>query len=478
MARYREYNQRQMFLAPVQPEVVLKNNGLANEINRFVEECVPIERFSAKAENEESGAEAIHPRLMLKIIFYSYASGVTTSRGMEKRLAEDVIYQVLAANETMDHSTICNFMNRYGVEITKVFEDLGYLLWKMGFIDLEFVAVDGTKIEANASRERAASVQEYRSLQNELTGRIEGWLKKVQQDSLMEAEEKSLEKMRKKREKIHQVLEEIKSHKIDAEETTPIHLSDPDARVMRDKNRTYIGYNAQAAVDGKNDFIVAHNVFHQAADNPLFQTMIESVKQTTGNDLKETEIAADAGYFSSENLVYAQRQDLNIFLPEGQGEGGKKEVSTEGITSRDCHLEIQDSIRRLTCPGNQVMETTKALHHGKGKLYYVFSPERNTCENCSLREKCYGNTKRKVFKVKKEYFDALLLRKEMTQKLSSLVGKSRMLDRASTIEHVFGFINDALSFRRFFHRGLDKVRLIWSILCTAYNLRRLAALNC
>ncbi|MCI0443943.1 IS1182 family transposase [bacterium] len=455
----------------------MKNNGLANEINRFVEECVPIERFSAKAENEESGAEAIHPRLILKIIFYSYASGVTTSRAMEKRLMEDVVYQVLAANETMDHSTICNFMNRYRSEIIKVFEDLGYLLWKMGYIDLEFVAVDGTKIEANTSRERAASVQEYRLLESELTHRIEDWLKKAEQYSLMEGEKKNLERITKKRQKIHQVLEEIKSHKIDAEETTRIHLSDPDARLMKDKDRTYIGYNAQAAVDGKNDFIVGHNIFQQAADNPLFQPMIESVKQNSGKDLKETEIAADAGYFSSENLAYAQRQDLNIYLPEGQAEGGKKEIITEGITSRDCHLEIQDSIRRLTCPGNQIMETTKVTHHGKGKMYYVFSPDRNKCDPCSLREKCYGNIKRKIFKVKKEYFDALLLRKAMAQKLSSADGKARMLERASTIEHVFGFIKDALSFRRFFHRGLDKVRLVWSILCTAYNLRRLAVLN-
>jgi len=416
---------------------------------------------------------------MLKVIFYSYATGMTTTRGMEKRLGEDIVYQVLAANETIDHSTICNFLNRYRAEITEIFQELNYLLWKMGHIDMEFIAIDGTKIEANASRERVASIEEYRLIQSQMSERIEAWLEKAQEVGITEQEEKGLQRMQRKREKIDEVLEALKSEKIQVEEKTRIHLSDPDARLMRDKDRTYVGYNAQAAVDGKNDFIVGQNVFQQAADAPLFQSMVEVVKEISDNELKNTEIAADAGYFSSENLNYGQQQDLNIYLPEGKGEGGKKEIISEGITSRDCKKEIEGAMRRLICPGNQVMETTKARHHNAGKFYYFFSPRRNECDNCSLKQKCYGNSKSaKTFKVKKEYFDTLLLQQQMNHKLSSPYGKSRLMARASTIEHVFGFIKEALSFRRFFHRGLQKVRLIWSILCIAYNLRRLASLNC
>jgi len=132
--------------------------------------------------------------------------------------------------------------------------------------------------------------------------------------------------------------------------------------------------------------------------------------------------------------------------------------------------------RRLTCPGGQVMETTEAKKYG-GHYYYRFYPEKERCRSCSLMDKCYKHIKGgKRFSVKKEYFDTLYLREQMNARLSSQKGKLRMADRSCIIEHVFGEIKDIFKFRRFLHRSLKKVELIWNLICIAYNFRKMARL--
>ena len=151
-------------------------------------------------------------------------------------------------------------------------------------------------------------------------------------------------------------------------------------------------------------------------------------------------------------------------------------MKREVIGSRDCRLEIEGDIRRLTCPGGQVMEAVEAKRD-RGNYFYRFSPDRGYCQSCGIRSRCYPKaTTQKGFSVKREYFDNLPLREAMTEKLSSAQGKKRMVDRSCLIEHVFGEIKEAFRFRRFLHRGIDKVQVAWTLACIGYNLRKLARL--
>jgi hypothetical protein len=204
--------------------------------------------------------------------------------------------------------------------------------------------------------------------------------------------------------------------------------------------------------------------------------MIEEVRNRTGEDLSRTEIGVDAGYFSSDNIRYCYQQGLDVYLPEGTGEAGVRQWKGDLIRSRDCQIEIEGDIKRLMCPGGQVMEVLEAKED-RGNYFYRFHPNMGVCKGCELRVRCYRNVStRKGFSVKKEYFDNLALRERMTEKLSSLKGKGRMGDRACLIEHVFGEIKEALQFRRFIHRSIEKVKVIWQLVCIAYNFRKLARL--
>jgi transposase len=262
-------------------------------------------------------------------------------------------------------------------------------------------------------------------------------------------------------------------------ETTPkgkTSLTDRDARMVKDKDSKYMGYNCQLAVDEESHAIVGAEVFNEASDRGLLQPMIEEIEGRSGENLTKTDISADAGYFSSDNIRYCHEQGLDVYLPEGAGEGGVRQWQGDLIRGRDCQMEIDGDIKRLTCPGGQVMETMVAKED-RGNYFYRFRPDTVQCEGCKFRARCYRHkTTYRDFRIKKEYFETLSLRTRMTEKLSSEHGKKRIRGRSCLIEHVFGETKEVYRFRRFLHRGLEKVRLIWQLVCIGYNFRKMARL--
>ena len=474
--RYRSYNPEGAYFAVIDPRDVKKRNPLLEAIDSFVDEHVSVEPFSERVNNEIDGAPAVHPRMMLKVLFYSYAKGVYSSREMEERMRWDPNYIYLSANQRVDHSTICNFILKYREEIKTVFSQLVYVMAKVGYVDMDFVAVDGTKIKADVGKRFTGSVAEFREKRRKIEEKIERILDRTADEGPKGKADngKGLDALKREGEKIQAFLAEVEK----GEETAggKVSLTDRDACMVKDKDGKYMGYNCQIAVDGKTHAIVGAEVFNEASDRGLLQPMMEAVRKQTGEDIRRTEVGFDAGYFSSENIRYCHQQGLDVYLPEGRGESGVKKLRREVIGSRDCQLEMAGDTRRLTCPGGQVMETIEAKRD-RGNYFYRFHPDRGACQLCGVKASCYpkANTQ-KGFSVKKEYFDNLLLREGMTEKLSSAQGKRRMADRSCLIEHVFGEIKEAFRFRRFLHRGIEKVKVTWTLVCIGYNLRKLARL--
>ena len=474
-ARYRPYNPEEGYFTLIDPKDIKNHNPLLKAIDSFVEEHISVEPFSQRVKNEIEGAPAVHPRMMLKIIFYSYAKGVYSSREMEDRMRWDPSYMYLSANQRVDHSTICNFILKYSEEIKRVFSQLVYVMAKMGYVGMDFVAVDGTKIRADVGRRFTGDVEEFRQQKDRIERKIEKILHHTMDESPEgKSREEKLDALERERKKIEVFLTEVEKG-----ETTPkgkVSLTDRDACMVKDKDSKYIGYNCQMAVDEKNHAIVGAEVFNTASDRGLLQPMIGEVRDRTGKALSQTEISVDAGYFSSDNIRYCHEQGLDVYLPEGTGEAGVRQWKGNLIRGRDCRMEMDGDVKRLTCPGGQVMETVVAKED-RGNYFYRFRPDARLCKDCSLRARCYRNKiTYRDFRVKKEYFETLALRARMTAKLSGGHGKQRMRDRSCLIEHVFGEIKDIFKFRRFAYRGLEKVRLIWQLVCIGYDLRKMARL--
>jgi len=387
----------------------------------------------------------------------------------------DPNYIYLSANQRVDHSTICNFILKYGNEVKAVFSRLVYVMAKMGYVTMDFMAIDGTKIKADAGMKFTGNVREFRQKRDRIEKKIEKIMCHTTNESEDKARrEKKLDVLEKEKAKIESFLTEVE------QENTPlkvkVNLTDRDSRMVKDKDSKYMGYNCQIAVDDENDAIIGTDVFNEASDSGLLGPMIEEVRDRSGESLDRTEISVDAGYFSSDNIRYCHEQGLDVYLPEGKGEGGVRQWKGNLIRGRDCRLEMDGDIKRLTCPSGQVMETTVAKED-RGNYFYRFRPDAKLCEDCSSRARSYrNNSSYRDFRVKKEYFETLALRASMTEKLSGEHGKQRMRDRSCLIEHVFGEIKEIFRFRRFRYRGLEKVSPIWQLVCIGYNFRKMARL--
>lgn len=474
IARYHQYCTEQTFFIQINPAEIRDNNPLAAAIDDFIENHVSLEIFSEKCSNSVKGAPAIHARMMLKVIFYCYANGCYSSRDIEKRTSWDQNVIYLTANRSIDHSTICRFIDKYPDEIRDVFTKMVYVLKDMGLVDYNLVAIDGSKIHGYGSKEFTGNIIEFTEQKARIEKNIERLMRETNSNSANM--EKKLNRWKYNLQKINSFLEEANTS-AGKDENVKINLTDRDARLVKDQGKIYIGYNCQTAADSENDLIIGCNVTNSASDRPQLVSMINGLKEHQPG----MKIVADAGYFSSENIEYAEDNNIDLYLPEGRLDGGvqKKRKTADRITSKDCIISTNDNRRTLTCPGGFTSETGDAVHD-HGNYFYRFYIPSTYCAGCRYRDKCYtgyktGKSKR--FNVKREYFDSQLARERMKDKLRSVEGKVVYNQRSCIIEHIFGEIKEYKKFRRFYHRGLTKVNTIWTIVCIAHNFRKLAKLQ-
>lgn len=464
-ANYRHYNNKQVTLIPISPRI-REANPLIAVVEDFADKHVPMTLFEAKVHNEDAGAPAVHPRMMLKVLFYAYAQGIRSSRMVSKLMDTDPHYIYLSGNESVEHTTISLFLTRYGEEIVELFKGMVYALEESGYIGGKDIVIDGSKIRASAGKRFTGTVEDFRRKEERISRALKEWVAGCRSDAGDADMDKRRRVLEGNRERIGRFLSRLEGEK------GLRNMTDMDCRAVRDgEGKVIMGYNGQVGVDGKHHLVVGAEVFNEASDSVLLEPMLDKVEGVGKSE--STRVLADAGYFSGANVKRASERGIDVWMPET---GAGRKTPGNRIDARSCDLELDGDKRRLRCPGGQVMETDRArLKWRKGdrdQMYYYFRSDVIRCEGCSLYERCYGGLRAgraKVFTVKREYFDSLLERKEMQAKLSSPEGKGCMRRRGSIVEHVFGSIKEHLGLRRFSLRGLRKVRIQWLLCCMGYN---------
>jgi hypothetical protein len=244
-----------------------------------------------------------------------------------------------------------------------------------------------------------------------------------------------------------------------------------------------MGYNCQVGVDKKNGVIVGVDVNNNSTDFKQLQPMVEKIEKTTNSKLKGKEMGFDAGYYSSDNVEYLESKKITGFLSEGANGNPTKKNYYKTINSRDCKLVKSGDKRILICPGGQKIVKNENSYYGnktRGNRY-SFSTRKSLCKECKYIHDCYANIMKKKqekkFQIKREYMNSIEARQRLENRLKTKKGKRRLADRASLVEHKFGDIKENRGFRQFYHRGLNKVKNIWTLVCFAYNLRCLAGLQ-
>jgi len=411
--------------------------------------------YASYEEKDGRGQSAYAPAMMLRVLLYGYATGVYSSRKLEAKTYEDVAFRYLSADAHPDHDTLAEFRKRHLEALAGLFTQALLLCEKAGLVKLGHVAIDGTKIKANASKHKAMSYarmgeteqrlkQEIDALlqQAEATdaaedaqygkgrrgdelpeelARRESRLKKIaqakaelEQEAREKAERERAEaeaKLAARREQEEQTGKKMRGREPrvpDPEQAQPQaraqrNFTDPDSRIMPDganKGSFLQGYNAQAAVDAKAQVIVAAEVTQETTDNHQLLPMLAQVKENMG---RQTDSAsADAGYWSEAN------------------------ATDESVAGIDLHIAIGRDKH------GETIETANEPPPGEATA-----------------------------------------KEAMRRKLRTEAGRSIYKMRKAIVEPVFGQIKERRGFRRFSLRGLDNVRREWKLVCLTSNLLKL-----
>jgi transposase len=432
---YRTYLPEQDLLLPPSLRDWLPENHLVYFVSDVVDQ-LDLSRIHAHYGDEGRGQPPYDPRLMTKLLVYSYCVGVFSSRRIQKRLQEDIAFRVLAAGNEPDFRTISDFRKLHLAALKEMFQQVLRLALESGAMKLGRVALDGTKIKANASKHKAMSYQRMEEKEEQLQQEVEALLDQAEAADQEEdhehgrdrrgdelpAELQRRESRRAKIEAAKKVLEERARQKAaeegqsakQARQAKPdgkdqYNFTDSESRIMKGADGFVQGYNAQAAVEPTLLLIVGQGLTQAANDKQQLPPMVEAITQQAQQ--RPAAILADSGYCSEENLQYLESDDVPKNKIDGYVATGKSK-------------------------------------HGQ---------PRQPCPRGPLPKGATRTAK-------------------MKRKLQTKVGKAVYAARKTIVEPVFGQIKQARGFRQFLLRGFEKVAGEWALVCLTHNILRLHAI--
>jgi transposase/IS5 family transposase len=449
MSNFRPIDRATPFLLPPSVEDWLPKDHLA----RFVVDIVDqLDLSELTRQYRGRGSAAYHPSVMLGLLIYGYATGVYSSRRIEMATFDSIAFRYIAANEQPDHDSLCAFRKRFLKQIEALFVQVLCIARQMKLLQLGTIALDGTKIHANASRHSALSYGHAQRLEAQLQAEVKELLARAEAaDSEPLPEGVSIPEELKRREDRLSAIREAKAQ-IEARATerdaqaqadfdaklktreentarsgkkpggkppeppTPgvratdqINLTDADSRIMPTTGKGFEQhYNAQAAVDTESMLVVATGIAQVATDQQQVEPMLKTLAALPDVLGKVEQLLTDNGYFSAANVEHCVGAKIEPLLAAGRDR-----------------------------------------HHPHWEDRFTEPPP--------LREPASATER-------------------MKHRLKTVQGRKRYGLRKQTVEPVFGIIKSVMRFRQFLLRGLASVRGEWTLVTMAWNIKRMAIL--
>jgi transposase len=295
MPNFFEYNPEQAYLLPPSVKDVLGENHLCFFVHRAVEK-LDLREFEA-AYGEE-GQRAYHPAMQVKVWLYGYALGITSARRLEERIKEDLAFRYLAGGAQPDYWALNDFRRRHARAMNDVFTQVVELARAAGMGQLGHVAIDSTRIAANAAADSAETIDKLRAERAKIRKRIRRWQQQCDGEGPNEGAgtEVASEAVAKWEERLRQIPARIE--RLQKSGIKKLSRVDADSRFLRERRGFTLGYTATVAVS-EDHLIVAQQVSQASTDNDLLVPMVNRVEQQCHE--RPGEVSADSGFFSLEN---------------------------------------------------------------------------------------------------------------------------------------------------------------------------------
>jgi transposase len=422
---FRDWEPDQVWLLPPSLQDLVPAGHVAHLVRDTVRSGLDLGAI-LESYGEERGYRPYHPGMMVALLLYAYSQGVYCSRRIARGCEERLDFAAVTAMQRPDFRTISDFRKRHSEALRGLFVQVLRLCREAGLVKLGHVALDGTKIKANASKHKAMSYARMVEAEPKLAAEVADWLKTAGQIDRAEDRKHGagrrgdetpdwVANKQRRLEKIRDAKAALEAEAAAAAAAQPgggkgppatppgkaqRNFTDPQSRIMKTKDGFVQGFNAQAAVDATAQIIVAESLSNQGSDCPQLVGLVEQI--TTNLAAAPEQVSADAGYCSEDNLAALESREIEAHIATGRQKHGAPAPEA-----------------RPAQPESRVAAMAAKLH------------------------------------------------------AAGYEGPYRL--RKQVVEPVFGQIKQARGFRQFLRRGLAAVQAEWSLICTVHNLLKLAA---
>jgi len=472
----RDYNNKDALLFPAAIGDYLPKDHLARVIDEVVDR---LDLRCLYAKVSFVGNPSYHPKMMLKILFYGYATSAFSSRKIKKGLESDVAFIFLSGMQKPDFRTISDFRKNNLQELAEVFVQIVRLCRELGLVELGHIALDSTVIKASANRDKYYDKKQLDEEEQKTRAKIKELLDKA--EKMDSAEDKVYGPdvcggelplgLRSPQERLKKIQEA--QRKLQEQSLREVNLTDSDANFQMQRSGIVTpGYRAEVAIDGKGQIIVACDVTSKRTD---YEQLIPLIEQTEGNlpevlSQGSVVITADSGYSSMERLAELEsKKHIDAYIPDAKYQGKRRgKIIDEDSPFHKKHFRYNPQKDTYVCPGNRELIFK---WRGKEKGGQPCSVYRcRSCQGCSHFGVCTNNREGREIRC----YDNTDVLYRMRRKLDTAEGKQIYAKRKIIVEPPFGNIKHNLKFREFLLRGLKKVKAEFALIAIVHNILKIA----
>jgi transposase len=446
--------------------------------------------FDMAYNNDENGAKAYPPAVLLKILLYCYSRGMNSSRRIEAACVENIVVKALAADAEPDHATIAHFISSNAERFGEVFSQVTMYCGELGLIGGDMFAIDGCKLPSNASKELSGTLEEFKKKKADLEKLGKKLAKQHRERDRKESRklnktcrefiekkeyhQRHMERIERKIAKLEGFLATAEPRKGDGGGEVQSNITDSESAKMKGAHGYLQGYNGIAVADSANQVIVAADAVGSGSEAGSFPLMLEklemAMQEVTGRKrpLRTALVTGDTGYYSEANLREAAERKIEVLIPDPQFRkrdpqfaGRKGPVEAQHYTAEDLKYDAEQD--RYECPEGKTLEYIGhvKLNRNSGKKYQAKSRD---CKGGRQREKCITTRGGKGVVMRTLYLadnrEEQLYSGAMRRKIDDQVYRELYGRRMQIIEPVFADITHNKKLSQFTLRGKVKVEAL------------------
>jgi transposase len=506
MARFKDYSYDQTKLVAISYDKQIHPGTFEYALNAIIDE-MDLSTLQDRYCNDEVGAPAYDPAILLKIILFAYSRGIVGSREIAQACVENVTFMALSADSHPHFTTIANFVSSLKVEIAVLFSTVVTLCSSEGLIGKSMFAVDGCKISSNCSKEWSGTRKDFEKKRAKLEKLILRLVEKHRRrdelgldDETVQKEKQALGRLREKLKKIGEWLKDNDDKRGPTGKIKLSNITDNESAKMPSSHGVIQGHNGIALVDSQHQVVVHAEAHGDGQETGLLIPFLDSAKQSlkkagiSENVFEGAKLVADAGNHSEDNLKQLEQREIDAYVADknfrkrdpafATRDRHKKSVDRKHrpvlhenkyFTPRDFKLDKMSG--KLICPAGHELYVKHRNHYYRktGVRGTLYNGWKTKCRGCKLRAKCIRGKRteyRTVLITQQGVSAEHSYTKRMIAKFETPMGRFYYSRRLGIVEPVFGHLRHAIGLDRFTLRG-TKTDIQWKLYTMVHNMKKL-----